>query len=152
MLNACGRELGPILDCTCTLTLQLSSFSIFPNLGYKEMSVRLTFAGYNYMYSIDSNLTCQSSALQCLFVLRPAYSDPCRTEHSSNQHRMDGYPGMKNQMICTMYTVNNSLYMTCTIKKKKQVIYIKKKCHTCRATIILTSSLGKSVIIWVSLS
>lgn len=50
------------------------------------------------VYSSCNSLTCQSSALQCLSVLMLAYSDLCHTEHSSNQHRMDGYP-KKNQTL-----------------------------------------------------
>lgn len=71
--------------------------------GFKEMSegkiVECRVQGnllYNVQSNIYGNLTCQSNVLRCLSVLRPAYSDLCHTERSSNQHRMDGYPEKEN--------------------------------------------------------
>lgn len=64
------------------------------NPGYTEQGI---FYNVQSSTCIYGNLTCQSNVLRYLSVLRPAYSDLCHTEHSSNQHRMDGYPEKENK-------------------------------------------------------
>lgn len=47
-------------------------------------------------YIMYSELTCQLDDVLGLTVLAPTCNDLCHTEHSSNQHKMDGYSVTRN--------------------------------------------------------